>query len=57
MEIRWSQEATADLTGIIHYIKQDNPEAALRVARTIYETCEIEELSQSWPAWARCGNT
>jgi toxin ParE1/3/4 len=38
MEIRWSQEATADFTGIIHYIKQDNPEAALRVARTIYET-------------------
>lgn len=35
MEIRWSQEAAADFAGIIHYIKQDNSDAALRVARTI----------------------
>ncbi|HEY2496827.1 MAG TPA: type II toxin-antitoxin system RelE/ParE family toxin [Candidatus Angelobacter sp.] len=36
MEVRWSPEAAADFTAIIRYIRQDNPSAALRVARTIY---------------------
>jgi toxin ParE1/3/4 len=38
MEIRWSPEAAADFTAIIQYIRQDNSSAALRVARTIYQT-------------------
>jgi len=37
MEIRWSPEAAADFTAMIHYIQQDNSSAALRVARTIYQ--------------------
>jgi toxin ParE1/3/4 len=36
MEVRWSPEAVADFTAIIRYIRQDNPSAALRVARAIY---------------------
>jgi toxin ParE1/3/4 len=38
MEIRWSPEAAAEFTAIIQYIRQDNADAALRVARTIYQT-------------------
>jgi toxin ParE1/3/4 len=38
MEIRWSPEAAAEFTAIIQYIRQDNADAALRVARTIYRT-------------------
>jgi toxin ParE1/3/4 len=38
MEIRWSPEAAADFTAMIQYIRQDNSSAALRVARTIYQT-------------------
>ena len=36
MEVRWSPEAAADFTSIVQYIRQDNPSAALRVARAIY---------------------
>jgi toxin ParE1/3/4 len=36
MEVRWSPEAAADFTAIVGYIRQDNPSAALRVARAIY---------------------
>ncbi len=36
MEVRWSPEAAADFTAIVRYIRQDNPSAALRVARAIY---------------------
>lgn len=38
MQIRWSPEAVADFTGMIQYIRQDNPTAALRVAQAIYQT-------------------
>ena len=36
MEIRWSPEAATDFTAAIQYIRQDNSDAALRVARSIY---------------------
>lgn len=36
MEVRWSPEAAADFTAIIRYIRNDNPSAALQVARAIY---------------------
>jgi plasmid stabilization system protein ParE len=39
MEIRWSPLAVEDLERICERIQQDNPEAAGRVARTIYEGC------------------
>jgi toxin ParE1/3/4 len=39
MEIRWSLPAAEDLERICERIELDNPEAARRVARTIYEGC------------------
>ena len=38
MELRWSPEASNDFVRIIEYIREQNPEAALRVARNIYGT-------------------
>ena len=39
MEIRWSLPAAEDLERICRWIERDNPEAAVRVARTIYNGC------------------
>lgn len=39
MEIRWSLPAADDLERICQRIERDNPEAAMRVAKTIYEGC------------------
>jgi toxin ParE1/3/4 len=39
MEIRWSLPAAADMERICERIERDNPEAARRVARTIYDAC------------------
>jgi plasmid stabilization system protein ParE len=39
MEIRWSLPAAEDLERICQRIEHDNPEAAMRVAKTIYEGC------------------
>jgi addiction module RelE/StbE family toxin len=39
MEIRWSVPAAEDLERICERIQRDNPEAARRVARTIYDGC------------------
>jgi toxin ParE1/3/4 len=39
MEIRWSLPAAEDLERICEWIARDNPEAAHRVARTIYDEC------------------
>ena len=35
-KIRWSPAAAEDLRQIFHYIRNDNPDAAERVIRTIY---------------------
>jgi toxin ParE1/3/4 len=40
MEVRWSVAAAEDLERICERIERDNPEAARRVARTIYAGCE-----------------
>jgi len=37
MQVRWSPAAAEDLEGIVNYIRKDNPDAARRVARTIYD--------------------
>ncbi len=37
MQIRWSPEAADDLERIVEYISQENPAAAKRTARDIYE--------------------
>jgi toxin ParE1/3/4 len=39
MEIRWSLPAAEDLERICEWIARDNPEAAQRVGRTIYDGC------------------
>ena len=39
MEIRWSVPAAEDLERICQRIERENPEAATRVARIIYEGC------------------
>lgn len=39
MEIRWSLPASDDLDRICQRIECDSPEAACRVARTIYDGC------------------
>jgi len=36
MLIRWSPEAAKDLSRIVEYIRQENPAAAQRIAKTIY---------------------
>jgi len=38
MTIRWSTEASVDFAGIVEYIRAQNPSAADRVARTIYDS-------------------
>lgn len=39
MLIRWSELAAQDLERICERIERDNPDAARRVARTIYDGC------------------
>jgi plasmid stabilization system protein ParE len=39
MELRWSVSAAEDLERICAWIERDNPEAARRVAKIIYERC------------------
>ena len=39
MEVRWSLPAAEDLESICERIARDNPEAAKRVARTVYDGC------------------
>jgi toxin ParE1/3/4 len=39
MQVRWSMPAADDLELICVRIDRDNPEAARRVARTIYDGC------------------
>jgi plasmid stabilization system protein ParE len=39
MQLRWSIPAAEDLEHICEWIEHDNPEAARRVARTIYDEC------------------
>lgn len=39
MEIRWSVPAAEDLQRICEHIERENPEAARRVARIIYDGC------------------
>jgi plasmid stabilization system protein ParE len=40
MEVRWSPSAAEDLERICERIERDNPEAARRVARSIYDGCD-----------------
>ncbi len=52
MEIRWTPEATSNLEHISLHIAEDNPEAALKTARSIFE--RIEQLV-AFPRRGRVG--
>ncbi len=52
MNIRWSPEAAADFAGIIEYIQQQNPSAALRVGPSLYDSVSSLE---SFPNRGRPG--
>ncbi|HEX2663162.1 MAG TPA: type II toxin-antitoxin system RelE/ParE family toxin [Candidatus Acidoferrum sp.] len=52
MQIRWSPAAAEDLSRIFEYIRPDNPPAAERVIRTIYESAGSLE---SFPYRGRVG--
>ncbi len=49
MNIRWSPEAAADFAGIIEYIQQQNPSAALRVGQSMYDSVNSLESFPSHP--------
>lgn len=53
MEVRWSVPAAEDLERICEWIERDNPDAARRVARTIYD--ESARLKK-FPNLGRAGN-
>jgi len=38
MQLRWSPAAAEDFLRIIEYIRQENPAAAQRIAKTIYDS-------------------
>lgn len=44
-EIRWSSQAAGDLERICDRIERDSPNAARRVAQTIYAGCELLKVS------------
>lgn len=52
MKIRWSPESAADFAGIIDYIRGQNPSAADRIARSIYDSVTSFE---TFPHRARPG--
>jgi toxin ParE1/3/4 len=39
MRLRWTTPATQDLYNIIRHIQRDNPDAAAKVADTLYQDC------------------
>jgi addiction module RelE/StbE family toxin len=39
MRLRWTTPATQDLYKIVRHIQRDNPNAAAKVAETLYEGC------------------
>jgi plasmid stabilization system protein ParE len=54
--IRWTTEAADQLEGIIKHILQDNPEAALRVARAILGRIEnLKHFPRLGPSQRRDG--
>jgi toxin ParE1/3/4 len=52
MQVRWSRSAARDLERIFERIRKDNPSAAQRVVRTIYNGCAA---LQNFPKRGRSG--
>jgi toxin ParE1/3/4 len=55
VRIRWTPEAFADLEQLTERIAQESPDAALRVARRIYQAVESLEKSPNIgrPGWVK----
>jgi toxin ParE1/3/4 len=51
-KVRWTANAANDLASIVNYIRKDNPDAARRVAKTIFDG--VSELRTS-PSRGRVG--
>ena len=51
-QVRWTAYASDDFTGIVEHIREDNPAAAQRVARTIYRA--VADL-RTFPRRGRIG--
>ena len=52
MRLRWTTPAAQDLYNIVRRIQQDNPDAAAKVAKTLYDGCGILRIyhaAQDWP--------
>ncbi|MFZ0321794.1 MAG: type II toxin-antitoxin system RelE/ParE family toxin [Candidatus Sulfotelmatobacter sp.] len=43
MRLRWTTPATNDLYNIVQHIQQDNPDAASKVAESLYDGCSSLE--------------
>ena len=52
IRVRWTSNAANDLANIVNYIRKDNPEAARRVAKTIFDG--VSEL-RTFPSRGRIG--
>jgi toxin ParE1/3/4 len=51
-KVRWTANAANDLASIVNYIRKDNPDAARRVAQTIFDG--VSEL-RAFPSRGRIG--
>jgi len=51
-KVRWTANAANDLASIVNYIRKDNPDAARRVAKTIFDG--VSEL-RTFPSRGRIG--
>ena len=51
-KVRWTANAANDLASIVNYIRKDSPDAARRVARTIF--AGVSEL-RTFPSRGRIG--
>ena len=51
-KVRWTGTAANDLARIVNYIRKDNPDAARRVAKTIFDG--VSEL-RTFPSRGRIG--
>ncbi|MGO8787353.1 MAG: type II toxin-antitoxin system RelE/ParE family toxin [Terriglobia bacterium] len=49
--VRWTTDAADDLARIVERIREDNPEAARRVAETIYQSVATTAQRPSSRCW------
>ena len=57
MELRWTQEAAADLERIADYLFEHTPDDAERLVRALYEARDVSDVPESRKAWQEGGHT